>query len=185
MIIPNSKISDSIAFAMEKNIEKLKKLSASEKVSPEKFLKKLNLETFMGGNIWYLDITQDTFVHFTTKSLAESINKDEKLKTKLVIDGNYSSVFAISTIYGKLEKGVQITHIKTTKDNPIVSVFFTTKTIPRISYREEVSWNEDVIFSWHKITTMEEGIDKINASPINLPEHDAVTYNLNDLEKYK
>jgi hypothetical protein len=92
------------------------------------------------------NLSDDSFIHFTYKSRAEEIINSGKLLTnpvhkKFGIAGNQ----AISVNYGQYVPTVQVTHLQPAPDDdPIVAVWFKTRTMPRVGYPEEVIWDGDV-----------------------------------------
>jgi hypothetical protein len=100
-------------------------------------------------------LSEDTFLHFTYKSRAQEILESGMLKTKPIykkmgIAGNQ----AVSVNYGRFVPTVQTTHLShdgADEDDPIVAVWFKTRTMPRVGYVEEVIWDDDVILDSPKI----------------------------------
>ena len=118
------------------------------------------------------DVTQDQFIHFTTRERAEQILKDNKLLMDPPYDKfGIDAVTAISTTYGTAVPGVQLTHIE---GNP-VAVLFQTTTTPQVGYVEEVVWKEDVNLINPKIISVHEALNMLkHAEPIE--DHVVVTY---------
>lgn len=130
-----------------------------------------------GGDTYYLDLDEDTFVHLTTRSRAEAIQRDGKLLMhppggKMGAD----AVFAISTVYGRVVSGTQSKHIRVTKDDPLVALVFRTKVIPERGFVEEVSWDRDVSFTTLKIVSAAKGLSLVRLSPVQIGDQDMVTY---------
>lgn len=120
--------------------------------------------------LYLMNIGEDAFVHF---SKAERI--DEILKSgKILKNPPYSkfgpdSIFAVSTIWGRLVTGIQLTHIynddkvnEHIKDGSIAAIYFKTDTLPKIGYPEEVLWDQDVNLIDPKRISAEEGIKLIS-----------------------
>jgi hypothetical protein len=121
-----------------------------------------------------LNVEDDTFVHFTSRSRAKQI-----LETgKMLFDPPYKkfgtdTVDAVSTTYGIVEPLVQTDHSgsRATEDDPLVAVVFQTDTIPCSGHPDEVKWLNDVVLRDAKIVSKEEGIALIAAAPYELPDH--------------
>jgi len=118
------------------------------------------------------DVTEDSFIHFTTEERAEQILSEGKLLfnppyEKYGID----AVTAISTTYGTLVDAVQLNHI----DGDPVAILFTTHTVPDIGYIEEVIWHEDVILDTADIISVGAAISMLSKTdPID--EYDILMY---------
>jgi hypothetical protein len=94
-----------------------------------------------------VNLSEDTFIHFTYRSRAEEIIRVGKLLAnpvhkKFGIEGNQ----AISVNHGQYIPTVQVTHLQRNEspDDPIVAVWFKTGTMPKVGYPEEVIWSGDV-----------------------------------------
>lgn len=92
--------------------------------------------------VYFQDLSKDSFVHFTTPDRAKEIIKSGKL----LMNPPYrkfgtDSVNAISFIYGMYTPGTQHTHFD---KNGLVGIVFKTDTIPKIGFPEEVVWKSDV-----------------------------------------
>jgi hypothetical protein len=142
---------------------------------------------YIGSDAWarkyyYLNVSNDSFVHFTTSKRAQEIVESKKL----LLDSPYGGmgaygVFAISLTYGVYVPGVATTHIETwakNEDSEIVAVKFKTHTVPKkLCYIEEVSFGEqDVPLINPTIITKNEAIGLIRNSPEKISEDDHVVY---------
>ena len=122
---------------------------------------------------YYLNIRQDSFIHFTEKSRIPEIIKSNKLMFRPPYEKFGSdAVNAISLIYGNYVPGVQYTHIK----NEVGAIWFTTSTIPYRGMTEEVVWHQDVVLNNVKEVDKNIAISKIKQSPENIDEMANVIY---------
>jgi len=135
-----------------------------------------------GFKFYFLNILDDSFVHFTTNKRAKEIISSKKL----LLDSPYEKmgaygVFAVSLTYGKFVRGVAFDHVKKTskiEDEEIVAVEFKTNTVPnQANYVEETSWDtQDVTLINPKIISSTEAIEKLNNSPCKLKDREVVIY---------
>ena len=90
--------------------------------------------------VFKFPLSKEKFIHFTPRE-----NIPEILKTGLL---KGSSVFAVSTSFGKWFPRVQFTHIKHDKNNKrsdqIDAIVFKTNKIPAGAHGEEVIWHDSV-----------------------------------------
>ena len=133
------------------------------------------------ASFYAMSLSDDSFVHFTPLSRAKKILLDNRLKKnppyrKFGID----AVTAVSTSFGGIVSGVQTTHIQSSKDDPIVALWFKTNTLPqKVNYVEEVYWAEDVVFTKVKLLTKSKAESLLKRStPPQVPSGDeyAVVY---------
>jgi hypothetical protein len=117
--------------------------------------------TFLG------DVSEDLFVHFTTRENAEKI-----LETKTLGSGNFST-FAVSTTYGEFFPGVQTTHIG---GDDVVAVVFSTDMPPTHGYPEEVVWKGTVPVKDLEIIGIDEAATLLSEAPARIGEDDVVVY---------
>lgn len=97
-------------------------------------------------------VSQDSFLHFTKKSRATEILKSGFLSMNPPYPKfGTDSVDAVSVTHGQWVPGVQFTHIKATKEDPVVAIWFKTNVPPYAGYPEEVKWNKDVPLMTPKI----------------------------------
>lgn len=134
-------------------------------------------ETWQGGKVYEADVEKDTFIHFTPRSRAKQIIESGKLLAdppyeKFGIEG----VQAVSLGYGSYTPGVQTTHTKTPKDDPLVAVVFRTSTTPEHGYIEEVQWDGDVELKEPRILSSEEAQKRMKEAPQPITGDDMVTY---------
>lgn len=106
-------------------------------------------DLFEAEDIPTVQLNDDIFIHFTYASRAKEIVESGKLLVKppykqFGIEGTQS----VSVKHGGWVPGVQITHLMKDKDKDkedrIVAIMFSTDTLPKIGYTEEVIWNTDV-----------------------------------------
>ena len=127
------------------------------------------------GQVYWMPLAKDTFVHFTTRDRAEQIVASGKLLLhppypKMGID----KVLAISLVWGDYVAGVQTTHIKAPGE--VVGVVFKTITKPEYGYIEEVVWGRDVVLISPKIIPMGRAVSLLKAAPFTIADNDSVTY---------
>jgi hypothetical protein len=127
---------------------------------------------------WFMPLAKDRFVHFTTEARADQIIKSGKLLMRPPHDKfGTDTVDAVSLTYGKLVPGVQYTHItRSDPKAPIVGVVFQTDTVPKVGFREEVKWAQDVHLKSPSIVSFGEAQSLIRGSPESIPESDHVLY---------
>ena len=87
------------------------------------------------AKIFKMPLKNDKFIHFTENKNEPFILKSQQL--------NGSSVFAISTTFGKWYPEVQFTHIKKRIDE-VTAIIFQTNKMPVSARAEEVVWHDDV-----------------------------------------
>lgn len=135
-------------------------------------------ETFMDGQIFYMPLGKDRFVHFTTTKRAEQILADGKL----LMNPPYKkmgihAVAAVSTIWGWYSPKVQTTHVKAEPGEDVVAIVFKTSTKPEYGYVEEVIWHRDVQLQNPKLVSFPRGASMLKRTPERLPnDADQVTY---------
>lgn len=108
---------------------------------------------------YYMDLSKDSFVHFTALSRGLQIIRDGKLKLENEHHGHGPvGVFAVSTTYGQQVPSVQH-YIKNFSDEPMVAILFTTDTVPKVGFPEEVIWKEDVNLTSADMIKAEEAME--------------------------
>jgi 2'-5' RNA ligase/ribosomal protein S18 acetylase RimI-like enzyme len=134
-------------------------------------------KTFMDGQVYEMNLAADEFVHFTTAKRAASILRSKKL----LLDppgikkfGGYA-VYAISLVWGEFVPGTQTTHIDK-DEGPLVAIRFQTDTMPKPSYSEEVTWNQDVALKNPKLMTKQQAVGLLNSASYRLGDQDLVRY---------
>lgn len=132
-----------------------------------------------GGKLYYMPLSQDTFVHFAPKDRAEAI----VASGKLLMNPPYPKsgidvVAAVSAVWGTLVRRTQITHLikHVRPDNPVVAVVFKTNVKPEQSYVEEVLWQRDVPLVGARIVPVSKGMAMLKNTPEQIGEDDMVTY---------
>jgi len=128
-----------------------------------------------GDKYFYMDVKDDTFVHFTTLNRSNEI-----IETKqLLLDSPHSGMgaygtFAVSLTYGDYIPGVQTTHIKADPNDTIVAVEFKTNTVPKKTGTvDEVAFGEqNVNLINPKIISKEQAISKIKSAPVKISQKD-------------
>ena len=150
----------------------------------KKYLEYLGKDKY--GHIYYfLDISKDSFIHFTTSLRASQIIQNKKL----LLDSPYQKfgpygVFAVSLIYGSHIPGVSLDHVEKwskKEGSDVVAIEFKTNTIPKhVGTIDEVSWGEqNVDLINPKIISKEEADSKINQAPDKIDDPEMVVYDKN------
>jgi hypothetical protein len=145
----------------------------------ENFLKKKKFLSKIADNGFYVDLENDTFLHFTTVKRSESIIEHKKLF--LNVDFLNIKKFgtdtndAISLLYGDFVPKVQTTHLKVSDDD-IVGIKFKTNNKPYIGYVEEVKWEEDVDLISPEIISLTESINILKNTPEKIKSDQYVIY---------
>lgn len=116
-------------------------------------------------------LIDDSFIHFTTAKRAEEI----LASGKLLVNPPYqkfgiAGVQAISVNHGNYVPGTQNTHIDTSDDSGIVAVWFTTNTLPKYGYVEEVIWSKDVNLVKAKIISKDDAISRLGHNAIDVDD---------------
>lgn len=140
-------------------------------------LKKLGIDSAYN---YYLDVKEDSFIHFTLLSRANKIVKEKKLKLVNESRGHGpEGVFAVSETYGQFVPEVQL-YAKNfnPKNEPLVAVRFKTNTIPSYGFPEEVIWHEDVDLIDPKVLPAKSAESLL--SPKNPDADFSVTYKASD-----
>jgi hypothetical protein len=97
---------------------------------------------FGWGKVWYANVINDEFLHFTPRSRAEEIFQSGKLLMRPPYEKfGTDTVDGISLTFGSHLPSVQTTHIG---DEDIVAIRFKTDTIPHYGVSDEVKWIGDV-----------------------------------------
>ena len=132
------------------------------------------------GQIYYMPISKDIFVHFTTQDRAEKILASGKLLMRPPYEKfGTDAVNAVSAVWGWFVPRVQTTHLP---NGDHVAIVFKTSLPPRHGYVEEVSWYSDVPLRSPKIVSLSKGISMLKKTPERLPDDsDEVTYDRSKL----
>lgn len=87
-------------------------------------------------------LSEDSFIHFTYVERAKQIVEQGVLLANPPHDKfGIAGVQAVSVLHGQYVPGVQITHLND-PEQEVVAVHFTTNTMPKVGYPEEVIWPE-------------------------------------------
>jgi len=132
-----------------------------------------------GGQLYYLPLGKDTFVHFTLKSRIEQILAAGKLLMRPPYKKfGADHVAAVSAVWGYYVPGVQTTHTKVPAGDELIAIVFKTSTMPRPSnFPEEVTWDRDVALQGARVVSSSQGASMLKKTPERLAsEDDAVTY---------
>ena len=95
----------------------------------------------------YMPLSEDRFVHFTTRERADKILADGKLRMRPpYAKFGTDTVDAVSTVWGAFVPGVQTRHLQKYADaeGGLVAILFMTSTMPHVGFIEEVKWHQDV-----------------------------------------
>jgi hypothetical protein len=127
---------------------------------------------------YHIDVTEDSFIHFTTDTRAKKIIEGGVLSLETESHGyGPVGVYAVSTTFGQQVPSVQL-YVKNFSDDPVVAIHFKTNTIPKVGFPEEVIWKEDVKLIDPKVIDA----DKAMASLKPRDDEDyVVTYRSNDV----
>lgn len=134
-------------------------------------------EVGLGGQLYYMPLSQDTFVHFTPMKRASEVLAAGKLLMrppykKMGID----AVAAVSTVWGWSTPNVQTSHIKP-GEGPIAAIVFKTTAKPDSGNVEEVLWHRDVPLVGAHVVPGGKGAGLLRNTPERLPDdQDGVTY---------
>lgn len=131
-----------------------------------------------GGQLFYMPLNQDVFVHFTLKSRAEQILKAGKLLMRPPYEKfGVDHVAAVSATWGHFVPKVQTTHIKLQPGDELVAIVFKTGTMPsKVNYPEEVTWDRDVTLQGAKVVPASKGASLLTRGSEKIGDDDAVTY---------
>lgn len=112
---------------------------------------------------FYMDINQDSFIHFTTLKRAKKIVEDGKLEYENDIKlPGARGVYAVSLSYGQKVPSVQLFVEREIKDEgPIVAVYFKTTDVPKVGFPEEVVWKQDVTLNNAKIIEKDKAMNML------------------------
>lgn len=131
---------------------------------------------------FFMDLKEETFIHFTSLKRAQNIIKEGKLLLNPKIDnrlpGAYA-VFAISLTYGSFVPGVLSSIDKYSKmdNSEPVALIFKTNTMPKAGFPEEVSFGEkDVDVINPSIVSKEEGMSMLRNTPEKIGDNQIVLY---------
>lgn len=107
----------------------------------------------------YINVINDSFIHFTYRNRAEEIINNGKLLINPPYDKfGIEGVQAVSVNYGEYIPSVQLTHLQNNENNDIVGLHFKTNTVPDYGYVEEVIWKRNVNLINPTILSVEETI---------------------------
>jgi len=141
-----------------------------ESEDSNKKLKKTGKKNWMEGDIYEMNVNNDSFIHFTTIENVEKILRSGKLNS----GGNEYSSFAISTTFG-----INTPNVQNSKLNDPQAILFTTSEAPNNeNFSEEVTWRGGVKFNDAKHISFEEAKRILDNSPEKLPnkDDDSVVY---------
>jgi len=137
-----------------------------------------NWKKFLKEETIYKNLSDETFLHFTTKERAEKI-KEMRMLLKCpegVVKCGTDTIDAISLVWGKYVPRVQTTHYG--KDAELVGVVFKTRVPPKYGYVEEVKWdNNELPITDIKIISFEEAVQRLKNTSEEVGEMDMVKYN--------
>ena len=126
------------------------------------------------NKFFFMPISNDVFVHFTTSDRAKQIMESGKLLQRPPYEKfGTDTVDAVSLVYGKDVPGVQRTHIKSGK---LVGVKFKTDTRPTRGWREETKWDQDVRLIDPEVISEEEAVSMLKRTKFRLGDQDQVVY---------
>lgn len=131
------------------------------------------------GRVYYMPISKDLFVHFTTKDRAAAILASGKLLMRPPYEkSGIDAVNAVSAVWGWYTPRVQTNHLlKVAPLKDLVTLVFQTNAVPERGYVEEVIWKRDVPLSSPKIVSLAKGIGMLKRTPERLlDDSDEVTY---------
>ena len=102
--------------------------------------------------------TSDTFLHFTFKTRAKSIQSSSKLLMNPpgVKKRGIDAITAVSLTYGDYVPKVQTDGLIPKKE--VVAIVFKTNTIPSYGYVEEIIWHNDVSIKSLKVVSFSDGV---------------------------
>jgi hypothetical protein len=122
-----------------------------------------------GFMVYTMDLSRDTFVHFTSSDRALQILAEKKLSMSPPYKKfGPDKIYAISTVWGTLVPGTQMTHIK----GNVVGLMFQTPTKPEIGFPEEVIWKRDVVLKHPRVLPYSRAAALIKQAPARPPERD-------------
>jgi hypothetical protein len=142
-------------------------------------MKLLEKETWSGGRTYQMDVSEDEFLHFTTRDRAEEAIEAGKLsieKARMTY-----AVYAVSLTFGKYLPRVQRTGLglQEVDESEVVALRFKTDTIPYGGHVDEVSWMGDVNLIDPRVIEAGEAIALLEAvePPVPFdPDDDFVIY---------
>lgn len=144
------------------------------------------LKSIGNYKFYYLDVSEDSFIHFTYLNRANQILDSKKLLSnppyeKSGIDG----VQAISLVYGNFVQGVVGSHLekKTKEFGEIVGIVFKTEVPPEYGVSEEVIWRTDVPLKNAKIVSYSDGKALLSRSPEKIDDQSQVIYTEKEIKK--
>ena len=137
-----------------------------------------NWKKFLKEETIFKNLSDETFLHFTTKERAEKI-KEMRMLLKCpegVVKCGTDTIDAISLVWGKYVPRVQTTHYG--KDAELVGVVFKTGDPPKYGYVEEVKWdNNELPITDIKIISFEEAVQRLENTSEEVGEMDMVKFN--------
>lgn len=114
------------------------------------------------GDSYHADLAKDAFIHFTPADRAKQIVASGKLLMNPPFKKfGPDAVYAVSVKWGSFRPRVQTTHYGNV---PLVGILFTTTTMPKIGYTEEVVWDRDVVMQNPKVLPYNQAVSLINAA---------------------
>ena len=132
-----------------------------------------------GDKVWFMPLSAETFVHFTSEAAAKLILSDKRLLLDPPLragPGGYS-VNAVSLTYGSFVPGTQLQGRKLAD---LVAVKFSTKLTPHVGYIEEVKWQEDVPLTKPSLIKATVAAKLLRRSPETIGDIDMVFYDEDD-----
>lgn len=135
------------------------------------------------GDSYHADLAKDAFIHFTPADRAKQIVASGKLLMNPPFKKfGPDAVYAVSVKWGSFRPRVQTTHYGNV---PLVGILFTTTTMPKIGYTEEVVWDRDVVMHNPKVLPYNQAVSLINAARDSVSGEAYVLYGKDKMAKYK
>lgn len=130
---------------------------------------------------YYMDLSQDTFIHFTLLSRAESMIESKTMSLNYGKRGlGPEGIFAVSEAFGQYVPSVQLYVKKFNPDNEqVVALEFKTNTVPDYGHPEEVIWKSDVSLINPRIISVEDAEKKLAPRDDSM-DYFSVTYRKED-----
>lgn len=124
--------------------------------------------------VYHADLAKDVFVHFTPADRAEQI----LASGKLLMNPPYKkfgpdAIYAVSAKWGQFHPPVQTTRYGNV---PLVGILFTTTTVPKVGFTEEVSWVRDVVLNNPKVLPYAQAVSLINSAREHISDDAYVLY---------
>lgn len=132
------------------------------------------MEDSWGRSIYFMNINNETFLHFTPKEMVDPVLKDGYLRMIKSDSPGIVAVCAVSLTYGQYVAGVQL-NARSPED--LVAVVFQTATLPEGgNSTDEVTWHAPVEMVNPRVVSFEEGVALLGQSPVKFTEDDQVAY---------